>query len=389
MARPNTCTAVFDRIFFAVDISQGILVADMQEIKDRLRLLQDEVQKSLVHLDLPQKKSHLAALDVEMGATDFWNDQLSAQKVSKEAGFLRTTIEDWEKLAHDVKSLLDLTEMVDTSDKESITQLDADTREAEKTHNRLNIELYLSGTYDQNDAVLSFHAGTGGVDAQDFAEMLMRMYLRYCETKGWKTTQLDLSPAEEAGIKSASFKVEGTHVYGYLKHEHGVHRLVRLSPFNAKHTRETSFAMVDVTPDIEQADLEIKEDDLEWEFIRSSGAGGQNVNKVSSAVRLTHKPSGLTVTCQTERSQIQNRENALHTLKSKLLALQEKHHLETMEQITGDHVQHSWGNQIRSYVLQPYQMVKDHRTDFETSQVDKVLDGALDEFIEAELKMKS
>jgi peptide chain release factor 2 len=361
----------------------------MQELKDRLALLQDEVQKSLQHLDLPHKKSKLAALDVEMGAPDFWNDQATAQKVSKEAGLIRNTIEAWEKLAHDVKNLQDLCEMVDADDKETVAQLQADLKEAEKTHHHLNIELYLSGPYDSADAILSFHAGTGGVDAQDWAEMLMRMYLRYCENQGWKVTQLDLSTAEQAGIKSASFRVEGNYVYGYLKHEHGVHRLVRISPFNAKGTRETSFAMVDVAPQIDEAEVEIKEDDLEWEFIRSSGAGGQNVNKVSSAVRLKHLPTGLVVTCQTERSQIQNRQNALSMLKAKLVALQEQHHLATLHELTGAHIQHSWGNQIRSYVLQPYQMVKDHRTDYETSQVDKVLNGELDEFVEASLRLKA
>ncbi len=361
----------------------------MQEIKDRLTLLQDEVKKSLEHLGLPAKKSKLASLEQDMAAPDFWGDQGRAQRISKEAGLLRETIESWEKLEHDVESLLELNEMVDSSDKDTVIQLEKDTTESEKLHNRLNIELYLSGPYDAKDAILSFHAGTGGVDAQDFAEMLMRMYLRYCETRGWKTTQLDLSPAEEAGIKSASFRVEGAYAYGYLKHEHGVHRLVRLSPFNAKQSRETSFAMVEVVPELEEVELEIKDDDLEWDFFRAGGAGGQNVNKTSTAARVTHIPSGLSVACQTERSQVQNRENALKTLKTKLLALQEQNQLATIAEIRGDHVQHSWGNQIRSYVLQPYQMVKDHRTDCETSQVDKVLNGELDEFIEASLKYKA
>ena len=358
----------------------------MQEIKDRLMQLADEVEKSLAHLDLPGKKARLTELDTQMAAPDFWNDQASAQKVSKEAGLIRGTIESWEKLEHDVKNLLELTEIVDPEDKQAVAELATDTTAAEKTQHHLNVELYLSGPYDSCDAILSFHAGTGGVDAQDWAEMLMRMYLRYCESKGWKTTQLDLSTAETAGIKSASFKVEGNFIYGYLKHEHGVHRLVRISPFNSKGTRETSFAMVDVAPDIGETEVEIRDDELDWEFIRASGAGGQNVNKVSSAVRLKHIPSGLVVTCQTERSQIQNRMNALGMLKAKLVALQEQHHLENMQQITGEHVQNSWGNQIRSYVLQPYQMVKDHRTDCETSQVDKVLNGDLDEFIEASLR---
>ncbi|MFA6024016.1 MAG: peptide chain release factor 2 [Candidatus Gracilibacteria bacterium] len=358
----------------------------MQEIKDRLLLLQDEVKKSLKHLDLPAKKSALSTLEAEMAAPDFWSDQAHAQKISKEAGLIRETIGSWEKLEHDAQNLLDLTSMVEESDKETVNQIEKDTAEAEKLHGHLSIELYLSGPYDAENAILSFHAGTGGVDAQDFAEMLMRMYLRYCEARGWKATQLDLSPAEEAGIKSASFRVDGAYAYGYLKHEHGVHRLVRLSPFNAKQSRETSFAMVEVVPDLDEVELEIKEDDLEWDFFRAGGAGGQNVNKTSTAARVTHLPSGLSVACQTERSQVQNRENALKVLKTKLLALQEQNHLSTIQEIRGDHVQHSWGNQIRSYVLQPYQMVKDHRTDHETSQVDKVLNGELDEFIEASLK---
>jgi len=361
----------------------------MQELKDRLALLQDEVQKSLEHLDLPAKKARLVELEAEMAAPEFWSDQNAAQKVSKEAGLIRNTVDAWQKLAAAVKDLVDLTGMVDEEDKETVAQLEADLTAAEKTQHHLNVELYLSGKYDAASAILSFHAGTGGVDAQDWAEMLMRMYLRYCEQKGWKVTQLDLNTAEEAGIKSASFKVEGDYIYGYLKHEHGVHRLVRISPFNSKGTRETSFAFVDVAPEIDEAEVEIRDDDLDWEFIRASGAGGQNVNKVSSAVRLKHVPTGLVVTCQTERSQIQNRQNALGMLKAKLVALQEQNHFATLQELTGAHVQTSWGNQIRSYVLQPYQMVKDHRTDCETSQVDKVLDGDLDEFIESSLRSKA
>lgn len=361
----------------------------MQEIKDKLALLKDETQKSIEHLDLPAKKTRQKELEAEMSLPEFWNDAHHAKTVSKEAGHLRQLIEDWEKLAFDINDVAELCDLIDSDDKKSVKETEDDVAELEKRHNRLNTELYLSGEYDQNEAIISFHAGTGGVDAQDFAEMLMRMYLRYCEKRGWKTQQLDMSPAEEAGIKSAAFKVLGQYAFGYLKGEAGVHRLVRHSPFNSKGSRETSFALVEVVPDLpDDTDIEIREEDLEWDFYRAGGKGGQNVNKVSTAARATHIPTGIVVACQMERSQLQNREVCLQMIRSKLVALKIKHQLETIQEIKGEHLQHSWGNQIRSYVLQPYKMVKDHRTDCETAQVDAVLDGDIDEFIEAELRSK-
>lgn len=359
----------------------------MQEIKDRLALLDDETKKSIEHLNLPTKKAKLTELESQMSEPDFWSDQANAQRVSKEAGQLRDTIQAWEKLQHDITDLIELTEMIDpATDPDSFVQLQDDVTAAEKTHEHLNIELYLSGPHDNAAAIISFHAGTGGTDAQDFAEMLERMYLRFCEKRGWRTAQLDHTPGEEAGIKSASYRVEGQFAYGYLKHENGVHRLVRLSPFNSGNTRETSFALVEVIPEVEEANVEINEEDLEWDVFRAGGHGGQSVNTTDSAVRVTHKPTGLVVTCQNERSQLQNKQQALKFLKAKLVALQEQHHLQTIKDIRGEHTQHSWGNQIRSYVLHPYQMVKDHRTDYETSQVEDVLNGNLDEFIEASLR---
>ncbi len=361
----------------------------MQEIKERLFFLQGEVEKSLSHLELSVKKEALLALEKEMSAEGFWNNQERAQKISREAGELRSLIEAWEGLSKGVASLLELAELLEAEpDAESMAELQEDLEFLEKNHAALSKELYMNGPYDGGSAILSFSAGAGGTDAQDFAEMLLRMYLRYCERRGWKATQLDVTPGAEAGIKSASIRVDGPFAYGYLKHENGVHRLVRLSPFNSGSTRETSFAMVEVMPQIEEENIEIKEEDLKWDVFRSGGSGGQSVNTTDSAVRLTHLPTGLVVTCQNERSQLQNRQQALKTLQGKLVALQEKLHLQTIQELRGEHVQTSWGNQIRSYVLHPYQMVKDHRTDHETSQVDKVLDGDLDEFVEASLQSR-
>jgi peptide chain release factor 2 len=251
----------------------------------------------------------------------------------------------------------------------------------------LEFDLLFAGDYDRNNAILSIHAGAGGTESQDWAQMLMRMFLRYADARGYSTDILEEMPGDEAGIKSATIRIAGTHAYGRLKAERGVHRLVRLSPFDANHRRHTSFALVEVMPEIEEAvDIEIRPEDVRIDIYHASGHGGQNVQKVSTAVRLTHVPTGIVVTCQNERSQLQNKENAFKVLRSRLVEMEIEKQEQERARLKGQHVEAGWGNQIRSYVLHPYQMVKDHRTEYETSRTDLVLDGDLDAFIEAYLK---
>jgi len=308
---------------------------------------------------------------------DFWKDLEKAKIIQKEISDLEKEIKNWSDLETEAQNLLNLADSKDAAEK---------FKSLESRFNKLELQTFLSGKYDKNNALLTISAGVGGRDAQDWASMLFRMYNRYCESKDWDVAVLHESLGEEGGIKSATLEVKGSYAYGYLKNEAGVHRLVRISPFSPTKLRHTSFAALEVLPEIEAKDVEIKTEDLRFDVFRSSGPGGQNVNKRETAVRVTHLPTGIAVAVQSERSQQQNREKAMQLLASKLHALQLKKEEEELAKNKKITKSAEWGAQIRSYVFHPYQMVKDHRTNCETSQIEKVMDGDLEEFIEAELK---
>jgi peptide chain release factor 2 len=314
----------------------------------------------------------------------FWDDPTAAQKVMQRLADLRNELEPWVALERRVADALELAALGD----ESLTdELNAEAEDIEKQWEKLEFLLLFSGPYDRNDAFLAIHAGAGGTDAQDFAEMLLRMYLRWAESRGYQTDLVDRLYGEEAGIKRATVAVSGPYAYGYLRAERGVHRLVRLSPFDAAHRRHTSFVLVEVWPDLpEAASIQINPDDLKIETFRSSSAGGQHMQKNETAVRITHLPTGIVVTCQNERSQTQNRETALRVLRARLMEIEEQKRQRELAELKGKHVEAAWGNQIRSYVLHPYQLVKDHRTGYETGNTQAVLDGELDGFMEAYLR---
>ncbi|HEY6957285.1 MAG TPA: peptide chain release factor 2 [Candidatus Limnocylindria bacterium] len=337
-----------------------------------------------VFLDLPSLRSEVDRLDAESARPDLWEDRQRAQQLLKRLGNLRTRVERWEAFAKRADELAELSTLAD--DPAIAADLDRDLASLDDDVAKATLEAQLSGPYDERDAVLAISAGVGGTDAADWAQMLVRMYLRWAERHGYRAEIVETTPGDEAGIRSATLTIEGPYAYGYLRTERGTHRLVRISPFDAQKRRQTSFALVDPTPQIESdTEIDIRPEEIRVDTYRSTGAGGQNVNKLETAVRITHLPSGIVVSCQNERSQLQNRETAMRILKARLLEERVRAQEEEQARERGEMRSADWGSQIRSYVLHPYTVVKDHRTGVEVGDPTRVLDGDIDAFIEAAL----
>ena len=376
-------------MFFGADLSYSMSISmNITEQIQQLKQMQKDIKSVWSMLDIDGMEIQMKAMEKEMQEPNFWQDQENAKRVVKQHDEFRLEIDKWLNFKKEVNELVSLGKELKANPDESL-EIDFVKRASELQIEFRSLEFYVlfSGKHDKKNAIVSVHSGSGGTEAQDWAEMLLRMLLRYCDKKGWTVSMMDESKGSEAGIKSATFRVEGRYAYGHLKSEHGTHRLVRISPFDAEKMRHTSFALIEVIPEIEDsAEIQIDPNDLRIDTFMAGGHGGQSVNTTYSAVRIVHKPTGITVQCQNERSQLQNKETAMKHLISKLQKLKEEEDQKVKAELRGEYKSAEWGNQIRSYVLHPYKMVKDLRSRYESSDPEAVLEGNLDSLVEAHLR---
>ena len=367
------------------------MIIQLEEAKRKLQGMRGDIAELGNALKIEKIAEDAEELEQKTLVPNFWDDAANSSKILRELKQIKDTIEEYENLQIALEDAIMLADMgIEENDESVVEEVLAEVDRIVEIEERMRLETLLSGEYDSCNAIVSFHPGAGGTEAQDWASMLYRMYTRWAENHGFVVKLLEWLDGDEAGLKSATFIVEGKNAYGFLKSEHGVHRLVRVSPFDASGRRQTSFASVEVTPELDDSvDIEIREEDIEVTAHRSSGAGGQHINKTDSAIRIVHKPTGIVVGCQTERSQLQNKETALRMLKSKLAEIKERENLDRIEDIRGEKTRIEWGSQIRSYVFMPYTLAKDTRTGYEDGNIDSVMDGEIDGFINAYLKSKS
>ena len=367
------------------------MIIQLEEAKRRLQGMRGDIAELGNALRIEKIAEDAEELEQKTLVPNFWDDAANSSKILRELKQIKDTIEEYENLQIALEDAIMLADMgIEENDESVVDEVLAEVDRIVEIEERMRLETLLSGEYDACNAIVSFHPGAGGTEAQDWASMLYRMYTRWAENHGFTVKLLEWLDGDEAGLKSATFIVEGKNAYGFLKSEHGVHRLVRVSPFDASGRRQTSFASVEITPELDDSvDIEIREEDIEVTAHRSSGAGGQHINKTDSAIRIVHKPTGIVVGCQTERSQLQNKETALRMLKSKLAEIKERENLDRIEDIRGEKTRIEWGSQIRSYVFMPYTLAKDTRTGYEDGNIDAVMDGEIDGFINAYLKSKA